>query len=226
MNIDYMVSVLPKLLAKVPLILYIATISFSLALLLASFLAYIRIKKVPLLDQLVQGFVSFGRSVPGLIHIFIIYYGLPALFGLVRIDINHISKTTFAILALVCYQGTSLTEVLRPAYLAIPRSQYEAAISIGMTDRQANRRVIVPQMLPIILPSLGNAAIDLVKYTSLLFLIGLIDLMGQADILVSNTYGVYQLEIYLLVGAIYWAISLLISQIFKRFESKVSAHLI
>ena len=77
----------------------------------------------------------------------------------------------------------------------------------GMTSWQKHRRIIFPQVLPIALPSLGNALIDLLKDTSLLFLIGLVDIMGQADIIIANTYGVYQLEVYIAIALIYWALS-------------------
>lgn len=80
----------------------------------------------------------------------------------------------------------------------------------GMTSWQKHRRIIFPQVLPIALPSLGNALIDLLKDTSLLFLIGLVDIMGQADIIIANTYGVYQLEVYIAIALIYWALSSLL----------------
>lgn len=80
----------------------------------------------------------------------------------------------------------------------------------GMTSWQKHRRIIFPQVLLIALPSLGNALIDLLKDTSLLFLIGLVDIMGQADIIIANTYGVYQLEVYIAIALIYWALSSLL----------------
>lgn len=226
MDIEYMISVFPKLLSKVPLIILVFGVSAIFSVVLGSLLSFIRIKKICILNPLTVLFVSFGRSVPGLVHVFIVYYGLPALFLKMGIDINGISKISFSILALVLYQGTSLTEIIRPVYLSIPRNQYEASISIGMTGWQANRRVIIPQMLPIILPNIGNSANDLMKYTSLLFLIGLADIMGQADILVTNSYGVYQLEVYVLVALIYWVLSILIGSLIKYIERKVSLHIL
>lgn len=76
-----------------------------------------------------------------------------------------------------------------------------------MTRWQTHRRIIFPQVLPIALPSLSNALIDLLKDTSLLFLIGLIDIMGQANIIIANTYGVYQLEVYVAIAIIFWILS-------------------
>ena len=226
MDIQYIISIFPKLLSKLPLVLTIFLLSSFFILVVSTLLAAIRIKEVPILNELCLLFVSFGRSVPGVIHIFIVYYGLPVLFRGLNLDINGLGKEFFATLALILYQGSSVSEILRPSYLAIPKGQYEAAVSIGMSEWQASRRIIIPQMLPIALPSLGNATIDLMKYTSLLFLIGLADIMGQADILVTNSYGVYQLEIYVVVGIIYWTLSFLIGSLIKVLEKKVSSHLL
>ncbi|MGT2750977.1 amino acid ABC transporter permease [Streptococcus orisasini] len=226
MNIDYMITVFPVLLSKIPVSLFVFLLSELFSLILASLIAYIRIKRILLLDQICSAFVSFARSVPGIIHIFIIYYGVPAIFSLLAIDFSNFNKMMSAVISLVLYQGATVSEILRPVYLSIPKGQYEAGVSIGLSAWQVNRRIIIPQMLPIALPSLGNASVDLMKYTSLLFLIGLTDIMGQADNLVSNSYGIYQLEVYVLVALIYWFFSVIIGNIVRILEKISSKYLL
>ena len=226
MNIDYMITVFPILLSKIPVSLFVFLLSELLSLILASLMAYIRIKRILLLEQICSVFVSFARSVPGIIHIFIIYYGVPAIFSLLAIDFANFNKIVSAVISLVLYQGATVSEILRPVYLSIPKGQYEAGVSMGLSVWQVNRRIIIPQMLPIALPSLGNASVDLMKYTSLLFLIGLTDIMGQADNLVSNSYGIYQLEVYVLVALIYWFFSVIIGNIVRILEKISSNYLL
>lgn len=222
MDFSFIIELVPTLIKTLPLTLYIFFISAIFGFLLAVVVAVIRIRRIPVLSQIFAIYSSFMRSTPGIIHIFIVYYGLPVLVANFGVNINTIGRVTFSIVALVLYNGAFVTEILCPAYIAVSREQHEAAISVGMTSWQRHRRIIFPQVVPIALPSLGNALIDLLKYTSLLFLIGLIDIMGQANIIITNTYGVYQLEVYVAIALIYWALSssliFIMNQIEKYFR--------
>lgn len=226
MDFVYMLSILPKLVMKLPLSILVFASAGILSMVWGSFLAFVRIQKYPVLAMIAYVLVSFSRSVPGIIHIFIVYYGLPLILGTLGYDINHLPKIVFAIFALSFYQGACVSEILRPAYLAVPQSQHEAALSIGLTKWQVNHRIIIPQIWSISLPSLGNAATDLLKYTSVLFLIGLADIMGQAEILVTHSYGLYQLEVYVLIALIYWFLSIAIGKAIQCLERKASRYLL
>lgn len=225
MDFQFILDIFPSLLRTLPLTLFILVVTAILGFLLAVVVTAIRIKKIPVLSQLMEVYTSFMRSTPGLIHIFLVYYGLPVVFRLIGIDINFISRVAFSITALVLYNGAFVSEILRPSYLAIPQAQHEAAISVGMTNWQKLTRIIFPQVLPIALPSLGNALIDTLKDTSLLFLIGLVDIMGQADIIIANTLGVYQLEVYFTIALIYWGCSVLLEQFIRYLEKKTRKYI-
>lgn len=224
MDLAFVLEIFPTLLRTLPLTIYITVIAAILSFVLAIVVTAVRIKKIPVLSQLFGIYTSFMRSTPGILHIFLVYYGLPVLLQLFNININFISRATFSITALVLYTGAFVSEILRPSYLAVSRDQHEAAISVGMTNWQKQRRIIFPQVLPIALPGLGNALIELLKDTSLLFLIGLVDIMGQAEILIANTFGVYQLEVYFTVALIYWACSALLTQLMNVLERKTSKY--
>lgn len=224
MDFSFIIEILPTLIKTLPLTLYIFFFSAIFGFLLAVVMAAIRIRRIPVLSQIFSIYSSFMRSTPGIIHIFIVYYGLPVLVANFGVNINSISRVTFSVVALVLYNGAFVAEILRPAYLAVSREQHEAAISVGMTSWQRHRRIIIPQVVPIALPSLGNALIDLLKDTSLLFLIGLIDIMGQANIIITNTYGVYQLEVYVAIALIYWALSSSLIFIMNQIEKYFSRY--
>jgi len=206
-DFTYVENIFPKLIKMVPFTLLIVLVSGALGILLGIIVTVIRIKKTKILFQIISVYVSFTRSTPGLIQLFVVYYGLPALLSTFGVNINQWSRTVFAILTLILHNGAYTSEILRPAYLAVDKGQHDAADSIGLTSTQKLVRIIAPQMVPIALPSLANLLIDLIKDTSLLFTIGVIDLMGRAKMIIGNDYGVGQLEVYITVAAIYWSVS-------------------
>lgn len=215
-----MLQILPGFLSALPLTLAVIITSELFGVFLSIFVTYVRIRHVKVLIQLAEMYLSFVRSTPILLQLLLVFYGLPVLLSLVDININFWSKTTFAILTLVLHNGAFLSEVLRPAYLAVDHGQHEAADSLGFTAYQKLIRIIIPQVLPVALPSLGNALIYLIHDTSILFVIGVIDLMGTASNLISNDYGSKQIEVYLTVALIYWGISYLSDKAVKFFEQK------
>lgn len=216
----YVFKVLLKLLKVVPYTVLIAIISGMLGLFLAVIITTIRIKKIKILNQLIGVYISFFRSTPSLIHLFLVYYGFPILLNKVGLDISLWNKSIFAVLSLVLFSGAYISEILRPAYLAVDRGQHDAADSIGLTGLKKLYRIIIPQALPIALPGLGNALIDIVKDTSLLFVIGLVDIMGKVKLLISSDYGVRKLEVYIAAGIIYWFITNISTFIINKLEKK------
>ena len=80
--------------------------------------------------------------------------------------------------------------------------------------------MIFPQMLPVAMPNLENAMIELVKDTSVLYMIGLTDIMGKAKKLITNDYGVRKLEVYLAAAYLYWVITFVVSKAFRQLSRK------
>lgn len=211
MDFQFIAEIFPVLLERLPITLHIFLISSILSIIWAIFVAFLEIKEIPIIKQFVKAYTSFMRSTPGIIHLFLVYYGLPVLLEPLGIDLANVQRSFYAIVALVLYNGAYMSEIFRPAYLSLPSSQKEAGQSIGMTEAQINIHILIPQVIPIVLPSLGNALIDLLKDTSILFIIGIVDIMGQADIIITNNYGLYQAEVYFAIALIYWALTLLLS---------------
>src|SRR5699024_6405977 len=130
--------------------------------LLSVFVTFIRIKRIPILSQLTDVYVSFNRSVPGVLLLFIVYFGLPLLLSEIGIYINDIESIVAAILSMGFYHSAYLSEVFRPAYLAVGQGQHDAARSFGYTPVQKFFRIILPQFVPIALPGYGNALVYLI----------------------------------------------------------------
>ena len=178
----------------------------------------VRVKRLPVLSQLCGAWLSFIRSMPGILELFIAYFVLPGLLKEIGVDISYWPPTVFVLIAMMFHYIPYLSEILRPAYLSVDKGQHEAAAAIGMTGPQTFRRVIVAQTLPVALPQLCNAAIDIVKDTSLLFTIGVIDLMGRAKLIITDTYGIHKMETYIAVAIFYWILTTAVSYGFKLWE--------
>ncbi|GHU07734.1 amino acid ABC transporter permease [Spirochaetia bacterium] len=217
---SYVAGVLRRMVSTAPYTLFIVVMSGSLGLILAMGVAIVRIRKWRIICPLADVYVSFFRSTPSLIHLYLVYYCLPLVLRNFGIDANEWSRTVFATMALVLYSGAHMSEFLRPAYLSVGKGQLDAADSIGMTAMMKFRRVILPQMIPVAWPNISNAIIELVKDTSVLFVIGLFDIMGFAKTLINNDYGVKKLEVYIAAGIIYWCIIFVLSRLFDFIEHK------
>ncbi len=170
-----------------------------------------------------DGYINIIRCTPSIVLLFIVYYGIPKIaLAVFDLNLNFSSKIIYVIISLSLIYGASLAEVIRSAYLALGKSQYEAALSIGLTPWQAIRRVMISQGIVIALPNLGNSLISLFKEGSLAFTIGLIDMMGAGNLIISRNYGAYSLETYIALAIIYWSLTLIIEQIFLKLEKRYS----
>ncbi len=221
LDIGCIVQIIRRIGSAVPYTLLIIVLSGCLGLALAMGVAVIRTRKWRVIYPLTGLYVSFFRSTPCIIHIFIVYYALPMLLRGLGLNIDGWSKTVYVLLALVLYNGAHMSEFLRPAYLAVEQGQHDAADSIGMTGWAKFTRIILPQMLPVAWPNIENAMVELVKDTSVLFVIGLADIMGRAKMIIVNDYGVKKLEVYLAAGAIYWCVTFAVSKLFRAGEKRV-----
>ncbi len=221
LDIGYVFKIIQRISGAVPYTLLIIVLSGCLGLVLAMGVASIRVKKWRIVYPLTSLYVSFFRSTPCIIHIFIVYYAMPMLLRGFGLNIDDWSKTVYVLLALVLYNGAHMSEFLRPAYLAVDKGQHDAADSIGMTGWAKFTRIILPQMLPVAWPNIENAMVELVKDTSVLFVIGLTDIMGRAKTIIVNDYGVKKLEVYLAAGVIYWCVTFALSKLFQVAEKRI-----
>lgn len=190
-----------------------ALIGLVLSLILAIFLAVIRTFKIPVLNQISILFISFFRGTPLLVQLFLLYYGLPRIFPILA----SIDAFTASVIGLTLHFAAYKAESIRAAILSVDRSQMEASLSIGMTNVQAMRRIILPQAARIATPSLMNYFIDMIKSTSLAFTLGVTEIMAKTQMEASSSF--YFFESYLAVALIYWAIVLIFTQLQTYLES-------
>ena len=227
LDINYIIESLPSILSRLPITLLIAVGSMVIGLLMGFAVALIQIYKVPVLRQLTSFYVSFTRGTPLLVQMYLVFYGIPKIiyflqtsYGLFyNFDVNLISPEVFALLAFSLNLGAYLSETIRSAIESVDRGQFEAAKAIGMSPSQMMLKIILPQALAIAIPNLGNIFIITVKDTSLVFIIGVIDIMGQAKILGSR--GLAFFEVYIAVSLVYWVICIIIARLLVVLEKRV-----
>lgn len=213
-------DLLYQVLQQLPLTLLMIVLSLIFALILGFILATIRLQKIKLLSPVVKVYISFIRSTPLLLQLFLVYFALPQLLLFVHIDINHFSRLFFVILAFTLHTGAYLSEIIRAGYQSVDYRQIEASLSIGLTYPRILKEIILPQALRNSIPNLTTQIIELVKDTSLAFTIGIIDMMGQVKLIIGNNYGLGMLEVYIVISVVYWLIALIIQGVFTIIDKR------
>ena len=213
LDIGYIVGLMPVILSYVPLTLAMASVAMVCALVLSALLAVERVVRVPILDWLVIVFISFFRGTPLLVQLFLFYYGLPQVLSV----LTRIDGVTAAILGLMLHFAAYMAESIRAAIISVDRSQWEAGQSIGMTQWQLMRRIILPQAARVAAPTLVNYFIDMLKATSLAFTLGVTEMMGAAQKEAAGSFLYF--EAFLVVAVIYWGMVEALNQGQKALES-------
>ena len=166
------------------------------------------------LRALANGYTTLLRCTPSVVLLFVVYYGLPKLsLELFQKDIDDIAKGVFVAVTLSLLFAATMSEIIRSAWQAIPKGQWEAAECAGMSRLSTFRRIIFPQLFLVALPNVGNAVIGLLKEGALAFTLGFIDLIGKANLMVSMNLGAHSREIYLSAALLYWIIIFLLERL-------------
>ena len=217
---DIIFTSIPALLPYLAVTLVVGVTSILTGSILGMLLAWAKLSGHKVIRALADGYTYIIRCTPSIVLLFIVFYGLPkfmeAEFG---IDMDNLSRAIFVIITFTLLFGAYVSEVFRSAYETVDRGQYEAAVTIGLSPKQAFFRVMLPQAAVIALPNFGNSVINLMKESALAYTIGLIDLLGRTNLIISKNYGAYGVELYVACLLIYWALSFLIEQAFLRMES-------
>lgn len=203
-DFSYFLAVWAQLLEAVPFTAYFIIMSTLVSMTAGILTALIRIPRLPVLFELTELWMSLVRSMPFVLLLFLSYFLLPACLSFAGIDGEDIPKEIFVYAAMFIHYGPVIAEVIRPAYEAIPYGQTEAALVFGLSPWRRVMHIILPQALPIMLPGLVNQVIEIIKDTSLMYMIGLMDLVGRANLLINLRLGEGKLECYLAVALIYW----------------------
>lgn len=210
------VKILRVILRGLPNTLLLLFWSLILATALGMLLTRMNLAKGRFWQGLANLYLNLVRGTPPLLMLLLSYYGLPVLLKLISINIEHWTRLMFGVFGLTIGWSAYLAEAFRSAYLSVDPGQLEAARSVGMNNRDALFRIILPQAAVNALPNVENLVIGLVKATSLVYVLGLFDMYNEAANLSNQTAGIHQLQIFVLLALTYWLIVLIIEAIFRQ----------
>ena len=208
-------SLLPLLRAGILFTVPLTLLSFALGLAVGFIAAITRLFGPAPLSTIVKFYVWVIRGTPLLVQLFLIFYGLPSI-GIV------LDAFPAALIGFTLNVGAYTSEIIRAVITAVPKGQWEAAFSIGMTWPQAMRRTILPQASRIAVPPLSNTFIALIKDTSLAAAVTVPELFQAGQRIVATTYE--PLIIYIEVAIIYLALSSVLSTLQTRLEKRLSRY--
>jgi len=209
--IFFIVKILPFLLQGLWMTVYVSFLSFLLGFSLAIIMTPLRTFAKDLAGPPITTYVELFRGTPVLAQLLFIYFGLPSL-G-IKLD-----PVTAGIVALGLNSAAYQAEIFRSALKAIPDEQILAAESLGMSNAQIYKYVILPQTLRVATPSLINEIVALIKESSLVSIIGVVELTRRGEYLVAITFK--PLEVYMAVALVYFIVCYTTSRLARVVEKK------
>ncbi|MCO4624644.1 amino acid ABC transporter, permease protein [Streptococcus infantarius subsp. infantarius] len=222
MDFSYIVETFVKALAGIPVTLGIMVVSILLSFFPALFLAIGRIYQVKGVTTFSVIYLAFIRSTSAILLILFFYSLFPSLLNqflkALGINIFELNPIYYAYVIFGLMTTGSLSEIIRSAILTVNKGQLEAALAIGLTAKQAYLRIVFPQAIRQALPNLCNLVINLVKGTSLVFVMTVKDITAIAK--VEAAYGYHYFESYFVIFIIYIVICGVIQYIFKFLEKQ------
>ncbi|MBC1365206.1 amino acid ABC transporter permease [Listeria welshimeri] len=209
---DYIMEILPALLdgAKTTLLVFAVTLVCSIPL--GAIVAVGNISKIAPLKFILNIYIWIMRGTPLLLQLIFIYYGLPII-GVV------FDRMDAVFIAFILNYAAYFAEIFRGGFLSIENGQYESAKVLGLTYSQTLRKIVLPQVVKRVLPAIGNEVINLVKDSSLVYILGIGDLLRAGKIAMSRDVTLIPL---VLVAAIYLALTAILTILFKQLEKRFS----
>ena len=208
---DYIISIIPQMLMGTVDTLRLFFITIVLAIPLGILLAFCRVSSFKLLRDVVAAYVYVLRGTPLMLQLLFVYFGLPFI-PVIGIRLDDFPA---AVLAFVLNYGAYFCEIFRAGIQAIPKGQYEAAKTLGMSYVQTMRRIIRPQVFKIILPPVSNETITLVKDTSLIYVLAMNDLLRTTRNLVQRDFNIMP---FVVAAVFYLVMSMILTYGFNKLE--------
>ncbi|MEK4762214.1 amino acid ABC transporter permease [Viridibacillus sp. FSL E2-0187] len=217
-----------ELLKAAPLTLILTFTPIIIGFFIGISVAMIRAYNLRFLSRIANGYVSFFRGTPAIMHIMLIYFGVPLLLDILikylhlPIQSNSIPIVLFVITALSLTAGSYLSEIIRSGISSVSQGQIEAAFAIGMNTFQVLKRIILPQALAQSIPNFTNLIIGFLHTTSIAFLVSQKEITGAANIIASKNLKF--LEAFIAAGLLYWIITAIIEWVSYAVEKKAKSY--
>ncbi|MCL3883532.1 amino acid ABC transporter permease [Marivita sp. GX14005] len=175
--------------------------AFALAIALGLVTALLRLSGLIVCTGVAIGYLELIRNIPLLVLLYLFYYVLGPIFGF--------DRYWASILTLAVFHSVLISEILRAAINAVPKGQWEAATSIGMSRAQAYRYIVLPQSVRFMLPPMTGEAVHVIKSSAIVSVIAVAELTTIGRNIISDTY--MSFEIWFTIAAVYMALTLALS---------------
>jgi polar amino acid transport system permease protein len=212
-KVDFIISAGPYILGGAGITILITVVSITFATILALLGAFGRLSRNPFVNGVASLYVSLVRGTPLLVQVFFVYLALPELGIVLPVIVG-------GIVALAFNYGAYMTEVFRAGIQAVPRGQREAAQALGMPEGLIMRRIVLPQALRIVTPAIGNDFISMIKDSSLVYVLGVPELLFRASTLGRRELA--SLSSLLIAAVIYWGLTIVFSAFQERLERRMA----
>lgn len=224
---DTAVEAFAFILKHLPLTLFLPAVTLLIGIVLGSIIAIVRLRSNKLVNAVLAIAVSFFRSVPAILQVFIMYYSLPYLIAPILSAVTgsvvkpfDVSPYWTAYIFFIIYQTAYQSENIRGALLSVDRGQLEAALAVGLSYYQAYKRIILPQAFAVAMPSFFTYYLHGIKSLALLFTIKIVDIFAAADIFAA-LYS-RRTEPYVADAIIYWLLCVVLTFVFNSWERSLS----
>jgi polar amino acid transport system permease protein len=208
--IDYIIRLMPSMLSGLQTTLEIFAITLIVSIPLGILVAIGRQSKIKPLVAVLQVYIWVMRGTPLLLQIVFIFFGLP----IIGITFDRYPA---ALIAFILNYAAYFGEIFRGGIESIDKGQYDAAKVLGFTPAKTFKRIILPQMIKIVLPSIANEVITLVKDTALVYVVGLGELLRAGKIASNRDASLTPL---VMVGVLYLVLTALLTVVFQKLEEK------
>lgn len=209
---------MPLLLEGLKLTVITSLVSIAIGMVIGLLVCLMKMSKHAVPRAIAGVYIWIIRGTPMLVQAFIVFFGVPQVVRMFVTDFKFTALTA-GIITLSLNAGAYLAEIFRGGIMAVPKGQTEAARSLGLSQVQAMRKVVLPQAVKFSIPSLVNQFIITIKDTSILSAIGMAELVNKAKTYVGSTYTFF--ETYLVVAAMYLVIISILMIISNYIEKKL-----
>ncbi|AKB41681.1 amino acid ABC transporter permease [Methanosarcina mazei] len=217
--IEHAINVFPSLLRGAVITIEVTTFAIFFGLILGTIAAFGKLSRRSVFRIPSSIYVDFIRGTPLFVQILLFYYGIPGLIIGITGEPFRIDPILAGIAVCSINSGAYNAEIVRAGIKSVDRGQMEAARSLGMTEGQAMKEVIMPQAVRLIIPPLGNEFIALLKDSSLLAVISVHELSKNGMLYVSKTFAAF--PTYISVAFVYLALTMGISRVLNHIERRL-----
>lgn len=218
MTLDFSVVIrnLPLFIQGLFVTMGFALATVVLGVLIGIPLALARLSKSRWISTPATSYIEVIRGTPLLLQLYLIAYGIPLAFNL------NIPLLAAGIMALAVNSSAYVAEIIRAGIQAVDKGQVEASRSLGLSYWQTMRLVVIPQAVKNVLPAIGNEFVTIVKESSIVSIIGIMDLMHITDIIKTQTLRVF--EALIVAAFLYFLVTYSISTLLRKLEARWKAN--